>query len=296
MTTTAPIQRRSAALARRWVVRALLVVGGALAGTAAAWALAMGTASAAEQPSGDTPVTDATVHGAGDVLSGAAELADAADPASRDGARAERRAPRFVSDVEQKVLRPAQETVGAVEKALRDPRAAGAALERHLTPPRDFGDSVWRALDPTGDQLVGSLPDLPGVPGDVSPLPAPEVAPQPESVPAPHSSAPGASTVDTTRAPETAAKADIGSAPHSRGEDAPSGDSTPASPLRMPLAPLALPSHTGGSAGGLHIDGPLYGVPAVGLAAFDDAGTRSVLGLVRHLPVRPGAQPGVTPD
>ncbi|WP_199428893.1 hypothetical protein [Qaidamihabitans albus] len=366
MATTAATERSGAERARRWWSRALVVVGGALAGTAAAWALATATAAAAPSSGHDTftgpavtavqhgenegdllgettgvdvtPVADATVDGLGRVVSGAAGLTgdvSAAVPATGNGegtggtdtgkakdageteateateataqthgtepAEVDRAVTRFCDEA---LLRPAHKTLGAVEQAVRSPRDAKQIIERGLTPSKrvqDFGEKVWDAFAPGAEDLV-DLPELPALPGaddSTGPLPGalPDAAPAtgaaPQTAPAamPSVTQNDAFALNAMTSPDSLADA---AADSQRSGDA-GKDSTPVSPVR-PLAPLAMPAPAGGTAGGFHVDGPLFGVPANSLAASYDAVHGSIRAGVRHLPIQPGSQPGVTPD
>ncbi|PRX47683.1 hypothetical protein B0I33_105263 [Prauserella shujinwangii] len=354
MATTAATQRDSAGRALRWLMRALLVVGGALAGTAAAWALSTATASAAhaegesffgpvasvsdqadvvEESTGVdvTPVADAAVEGAGRVVSGAAELAGGVGGAAAEAARpgvereeraegsAERRAPRFVDQAvadevstsvnqfcDTAVLRPVHDVLGAAEQVARSPHEARQVIERGLTPPRqvgEFGEAVWDVLSPRTTDLVNGLPTMPELAGGDSAQSAPiPAAPREKAAgPAerPDAPEPAIATVKVSDAVAPASSslgADTEAAADAQRSGAPRDGSAPASPVRSPLAPITMPSHSGGSVGGLHIDGPLFGVPAGSLSTDYDAVTNCVRGGVRHLPIQPGSQPGVTPD
>lgn len=103
MRQSAPRGQRGTARAGRWFSRALLVLGGALAGTAAAWALsttiagattetssahASASASASESERGDsdlTPITNAAVHGVNHVTGGVSRFVGDATGAAVHG-------------------------------------------------------------------------------------------------------------------------------------------------------------------------------------------------------------------
>ncbi|MDI5981304.1 hypothetical protein [Amycolatopsis magusensis] len=309
--------QRGAQRAGRWASRALVVAGGVLAGTAAAWAFATG-ASATEIPDATepgaadlTPVTDATVAGLNDTTGGVAELtgdvagaaaqatslptfpqqqrsSDEIDEIDEDVAAA---VDEFTSDA---VVRPVERTLGAFEHIVRQPEDAPKVIEQTLTPAQHevehFGRDFWVLLQPTADS------PLPFGNGD------PEIPEQPLTA------APDARTAEVYTVAVPGAPADSGSwsdgfGAARAGGPADEGDAgdrelpSPFSPVRAPLAPLTAPTLPGGgnSAGG-HFDGLLAGVPAGAAAAFDTATIGSVRSGVRHLMVDPGAQPGVTPD
>ncbi|UJW34154.1 hypothetical protein L3Q67_10535 [Saccharothrix sp. AJ9571] len=303
--------QRGAQRAGRWASRALVVAGGVLAGTAAAWAFATG-ASATEVPDATepgtadlTPVTDATVAGLNDTTGGVSELTgDVAGAAAHATSvptfpRQQQSADEIDEDVAaavneftgDAVVRPVERTLGAFEHIVRQPQDAPKVIEQTLTPAQhgvDFGRDFWVLLQPTADS------PLPVGNGD------PEIPEQPLTV------APDARTAEVyTVAVPAGAMDDSGSwfdgfgaaradGPSDEGD---AGDRELPSPVRAPLAPLTAPTLPGGgnSAGG-HFDGLLAGVPAGAAAAFDTATIGSVRSGVRHLMVDPGAQPGVTPD
>ena len=307
--------QRGAKRAGRWASRALLVAGGVLAGTAAAWAFATG-ASAADAPVAPetdtadlTPVTDATVQGLDDLTGGVSELtgdtagaaARATEVPSTGSSRAVREdvttaVEEFTSEA---VVRPVERTLGAFEHIARQPEDAPKVIEQTLTPAnqgvQDFGKKFWDFLQPKGADALAELPRLPlgGADPVVPEQPVavvPDAATDVYTVAVPAGPQQDGAWVAGFDASGVAGATDEGGA---EDRDLPS----PFSPLRAPLAPLTVPTVPGGgnSAGG-HFDGLLIGVPAGSAAAFDTAPIGSVRSGVRHLMVEPGAQPGVTPD
>ncbi|WP_040405774.1 hypothetical protein [Amycolatopsis nigrescens] len=340
-------QRRTAS-AGRWCARALLVLGGALAGTAAAWSIV--TASAvAETPdtfqvpeqsgtaadSGRTPVTDAVNGSVGDLGRGVSDLAGAASLGAHEVSAPGHKAGPAVDDApirhrehqpigeigqlgdvnaaerardatrdfaDHAVIRPVQRTLGAVEQIVREPSDAPQVIDRTLTPPpeaKELGEAVWKLFHPNGKDLV-ELPELPrlpiGQPGAPA-MPSP-VAPAPAPAADPLPAAPMGPVVDLTAKPrhiELPGGTERGSSKDGHDSDGPSFP-LPFSPGRAPLAPLSLPTVPGGSNAGGHCDASLFGIPAHAMSAVHSAATGTVRFGVRHLPLEPGAQPGVTPD
>ncbi|WIV59627.1 hypothetical protein [Amycolatopsis nalaikhensis] len=193
MAITATNEGQGAKRSRRLVSRALLVLGGAVAGTAAAWLVSGATASADTVEVGTssvTPVTDATAgslgdvnHGtanlAGDVAGGLAEAANCHQdattwsepqrPCHADARTLEHEVSDRVSDsvsdlADDAVLSPAERTLGAVEHVVRKPADTRQVLEETVTPApaQDFGRQVWQLLDPAGHGDLVPLPELPG--------------------------------------------------------------------------------------------------------------------------------------
>jgi hypothetical protein len=311
------VERRGTVRAGRWFVRALLVVGGAVAGTAAAWAI--GTASASAETANPalppesttqqdvagaeiTPVTDAAMSATDDVLLGASNLTgDAAAAAVRVGthpAPDTNRDQQVAGDVrdavhhftQDAVLHPAQRVLGSAEQISRKPQNAPKVIGNALTPPQGFLDF----LHPTSGTGLIKLPALAG--SHESGQHAPIAAPVSENAAAPAPAAPTDpfATVLPGKHAE-AFHADSRGDRDSHHHGVRSGQ-FPFSPTRGPLAPSGFPVAPGGSAAGGHVDGPLLGVPANALTVVDADGLRAVRFDIRHTPVEPGTQPGVAPD
>jgi hypothetical protein len=340
----AATKRAGAKRAARWAARAFLVVGGTLAGTAAAWAVSSASAAAEtveipefgaapveDAPNHEsdlTPVTDATFASADDLTSGGSrlvgdtvdaaahswqhsELSGAAEvptlPGGADADGIERRVAdkvtaavdNFTADA---ALQPAQRVLGAVEHVMRKPEDAPRVIERTLAPERDkvqdFGHKVWDFLN--HGQAEGFLP-LPIIEDDL----APQLG---ELIPAEMTAGkkPVASQqerVFTVRSEEEAQNPEQRNGAFSllttEHTDVFGGDSdvpAPVLPVRLPMTPPSGPSAPGGVFGGGHLDGSLIGVPAGAPSAFDTIAAGSVRSVLRHVPVGPGEQPGVTPD
>jgi hypothetical protein len=302
--------QRGTSCAARWFARTLLVVGGAVASTAAAWAVSTACASADIVQSADpvpesaaqhntadreiTPVTDATI-GATDILGDASKLlghtaraarrlrpgADSED-AARDGRAALHGFTRYA------VLRPAGRVLAAVKQITREPAEAPRMIAGALTPSPGLLD----LLGTTGNALITSA--LRPVHGDEPHLPAAKVtgplgtAPQPVPPgPAVNAPAAGASHEESV---------DPASLDHGRQHHGDLPGQEPFAPRRAPLAPSGLPFAPAGAANGGHLDGPLLGLPAAALNVVSTSGPRAMRFPIRHTPVEPGSQPGVTPD
>ncbi|WP_216212184.1 hypothetical protein [Amycolatopsis aidingensis] len=364
--TEAAATTQRAMRARRWCSRVLLGLAGAVAGTAAAWALSTSPAATAETaPDQDTvhagvaeaaqparadlnPVADATAAGLRDVTTGAAELAgdgagalahawqeaacdtvtavrdcaapgDTGGPVTNAGSYQPREARHIDGEVARKVsgataefaeravLRPVHRVTGSLEHVVRKPEDAKQVLERTLTPPQEMravGSAVLGLLDPQRQDDLIQLPGLPTLPGTGGQRPAPETETPVTTAP---ERAAGTVTVEVPQMSQHqlggAAIADkaqhlfAGSAAEARQAGDSRNGSGPVQPLRLPAAPVTVPSVPGGSSpGGGHLDGQLFGVPVGQLAALDTAVLGDVSPGTQNVPVELGAQPGVTPD
>ncbi|MET7990458.1 hypothetical protein ABZU76_06065 [Amycolatopsis sp. NPDC005232] len=343
--TNAANERRDAKRVGRLASRALFVLGGAVAATAAAWAVSSSAASADTIPSA-TPVTDATVANLGDVTGGVSEFAGTAagavqnlsaceqdattwsepghdrpicslDPRDhiggphRDQVRttADHEVSGRVSDAvtdlgEDAVLHPASRTLGAIEHIARKPEDTRRVIDEATAPSpeaQDFGRKVWDLLDPSHTGSLVDLPELPGSP--VEPAAPVSAATGTTGDTAQNLGAAAVSTSDALRAifsrsaHEDFAAAGAGVDTPSRGDHRNLPD--PFSPAQLPMAPPSIPTVPGGggnTAPGGHLDGLNFGVPSWVTAAVDSAVAGSTRAGVRHTPLSPGHQPGVTPD
>ncbi|WP_410637667.1 hypothetical protein [Amycolatopsis sp. lyj-346] len=327
MATTATNEGQSAKRAVRLVSRALLVLGGAMAGTAAAWLVSDASASADTVQVGTasvTPVTDATSagigdanrgtgHFAGEVAGGAAEVAchqdattwsepQAPRPCGRtDAGTAGRKASELVGDsvtdlADEAVLNPAQRTLGAFEHIARKPEDTRQVIEETIAPKpaTDFGRQVWQLLDPAGH---GNLVPLPGLPG-LDPVEAAPVTSGAGEV----AGTPAVSTVELPAALRAALampagwQHDDGTGAAGRSRDGHRDLPSPLTPAQLPAAP-AVPTAPGGTtAPGGHLDGFNFGVPFWTTEAVDTAVAAMSRAGLRHSMRTPGEQPGVTPD
>ncbi|MBE1580773.1 hypothetical protein ACFORH_26650 [Amycolatopsis roodepoortensis] len=335
MTNAAKNEGRGATRFGRLASRALFVLGGAVAGSAAAWAVSGASASADIAPvvsapeTSVTPVTDATAAGLTDVSHGASKFAGDVAGAmcgesqqdattwsmpgeNESGAKkhhcGDLRADRHevstrVSDAvtdfaDNSVVTPVKRTLGAVEHIVRKPQDTRQVLDETIAPSPDFGRKVWDLLDPNGHgDLVPELPvgETPVNPG--SPLDTVGAGEQVTDF----------AQLATTQFPasfETVLPMPALVQQHGafdQVEDAPARDGhrgdlpRPITPAPLPAAP-SFPTVPGGSAPGGHLDGLTHGVPAWVAAAVERSLTGYALAGTRYMPLTPGSQPGVTPD
>jgi hypothetical protein len=302
----------------RLVSRVLLVLGGAVAGTAAAW-LVSGAAASADTvevgTSSVTPVSDATVGGFGDVNHGVSHAAgDVADASSChqdattwsepqncsrvSGHEVSERVSDSVSDLtEEAVVSPVHRTLGAFEHIARKPADTRQVIEETITPEpaTDFGHRVWQLFDPARQGDLVPLPQFPGLaPVDQEPV-TDGIGRTTDTV--------AVSTVQLPAALRAALAMPTGVQQNdvtgAAGESRDSHRELPSSPLvpvQLPAAPAVPTAPGGSSAPGGHLDGLNFGVPSWVSAAVSDAAASAYLGGLRHTPRTPGTQPGVTPD
>lgn len=308
MTQQDAAKRRGTARAARWLSRALLTVGGAVAGTAAAWVIGSATASAdTALPPQDspatvsvTPVTDAAVAATDDVLGGlsglvggaggAASQFDTGKPpaaATSSDQQAARQATGAVHDFTRNaVLQPAQRLLSPLEQISRQPQDAPRVLGQALTPSTGFLD----LLRPQGALIAAQ-----GLPLGQSTDRTPAASAERNDAVA--ETAPAAVDVPAVESHADLAYPTVNSYGQQDRHHAARSEQVPSAPQRAPAAPSGLPFVPGGSATGGHIDGPLLGgVPANGLTVREATGLRAARFASRHTPVQPGTQPGVTPD
>jgi len=302
--------QRGANSANRWVVRALTVLGGAVAGTAAVWAISSAGASADTMSSSvstddasvsSTPTADAVSDRVGDVTTGVAGLsgqtAGAASQAMQNlsetgsGNRIAFDVTRHMIDqntatktkaaiqdlADRSVVKPAHRTLGTVEKIVNNPTEASSALDEALKPSKDLGKTVWNILD----QGKGLSKLASGATSQTNSSDFRAV----EAVKAPTHLVRVAA--DAARIGDQPAEPQSSRDRHS--EDFPN-------PGHSPLVPMTLPAVPGGLTSGGHYDASLFGIPANTWNIANNVVAASGLFGVRHTSVEPGAQPGVTPD
>ncbi|MBK1784602.1 hypothetical protein [Prauserella cavernicola] len=279
---------------RRWLSRFALIAGG----VAAAWAVS--TASASASASEDLPQLDGSVvaEAAKGVGSALAPKQDAEPKKKEQGAAL----PLGDGEMAGKVKQSAEKLW---QHGVAEP--VGKTLDtvgRFVTVPEDraeIGKEVWESLQPRGGANIVELPELgelPGLEGDGDSGTSAEPEHRVE--------APSADTDTVGPVLSEVAKQDVAevadapvqSAPVDEPADTEADSRAPAAPiapLPTPAAPAALPSPAGGTHF-LHLDGPLLGIPAGGVTAFDKNVPASVRAGVVHTPTQPGEQPGVTPD
>lgn len=315
-------QRRQRA--GRWFARALFVFGGAVAGTAAAWAITSATASAdsalpqdparaadrqptdLRQPDGSIMSgTDAVLDATGDVAGTTAEFAGrAAGAAAQHGTSGAARSPeatnrgRQAGEVREAVhqfardavIHPAHRIVGAAEHVAREPQDASRVVQQVIAPSSGFLD----LLGPSVGEVI-KLPDLRGR-GDQHQ--AKPVTTPPASAPAVAAVAPAgpiSPVLDEVVAQHHLRKLGLDASAEGRSHGLKTVKA-PHDPTRRPMAPSGIPPVPGGSTTGGHVDGPLLGVAAGALTAVDADGSRAMRRGIRRTPAEPGEQPGVTPD
>ncbi|RSM66407.1 hypothetical protein DMH03_04660 [Amycolatopsis sp. WAC 01376] len=333
MTNAAKNEGRGAARFGRLASRALFVIGGAVAGSAAAWAVSGASASADIAPvvsapeTSVTPVTDATAAGLTDVSRGTSKFAGDVAGAMCGGRHQEAttwsmpdetgsapskhhcgdiradehevstRVSDAVTDfADNSVVTPVKRTLGAVEHIVRKPQDTRQVLDETFAPSPDFGRKVWDLLDPNGH----GVPELPVSGGPVDPDSPLDTIGAGDQVT-------DFAQLATTQFPassETVLPMPAFVQQHGafdQVEDVPSRDGhrgdfpRPFTPAPLPSAP-SFPTVPGGSAPGGHLDGLTHGVPAWVAAAVERSLTGYSLAGTRYMPLTPGSQPGVTPD
>ena len=315
MANTATNEGQGAKRVGRLVSRALLVLGGAVAGTAAAWLVSDASASADTVevgPASVTPVAAAADGSLGDANHGAAHFAgdltgaachqeatswsepQTARPCTLRHEVSERVSDSVTDLADDAVMSPAERTLGSLEHIARKPEDTRQVIEQTIAPSApatDFGHEVWQLLDPAGHHDL--LPVLPGLdPVEQEPV---------TSFPGQVAGTPAVSTVELPAALRAALATQAGrqhdvdgAAGHSRDghRDLPS----PLTPAQLPVAP-AVPTAPGGTtAPGGHLDGFNFGVPFWTTEAVDTAVAAMSRAGLRHSLRTPGEQPGVTPD
>ena len=304
MANTATNEGQGAKRAGRLVSRALLVLGGAVAGTAAAWLVSGATASADTVEVGTAPIAEAATGSLGDVNNGASSAASDvsesschqdvtawSEPCARTlGPEVSDRVSDSVSDLaEDAVVSPAGRTLGAVEHIVRKPQDTRQVLEQTITP--EPAHDVWQLLDPAGHGDLVPLPWL--TPVEQEPVTT-GVGQTTDTVAVSTVQLPAA--LRAALAMPTGFQHDdgLGAAGESRDghRDLPSS----LVPVQLPVAPSVPTAPGGSSAPGGHLDGLNFGVPSWVSAAVSDAAASAYRGGLRHTPRTPGTQPGVTPD
>lgn len=313
----------------RWALsRGLLLLGGVVAGTAAAWALSAATASADTlSPATHSPTSPGTDHAVHRVVDGTADavrsVADprhgaekldgavrhAGDTLTRAGGKLSGSATRVVNTTVDGVDTTVDNTVSTVQHpraATRDAADRAASGAEHAF---DHFRSGWKHVTGTVARKVPASPVVDGVSGtaapswtgnttqypgadpgtDTSTTPEPAQAPQQASAPAPVS------------APEHGAPAQHADYQQS---DVPAhstsdrGHDQPRAPAHQPAAPAVVPAGTGTggqctSGGGTN--GVAAAIPGDVIEPGNMIGRRALFG-ARTPGGQPGRQPGSSPD
>lgn len=309
MANTATNEGQGAKRAGRLVSRVLLVLGGAVAGTAAAWLVSGATASADTASTntvevGAAPIAEAATGSLGDVNHGASNAAgdvsgsschqDAtawSEPCARTvGHEVSERVSDSVSDLaDDAVVSPAHRTLGAVEHIVRKPQDTREVLEQTITP--EPAHQVWQLLDPAAH---GDLVPLPGLtPVEQAPVTT-GVGQTTDTVAVSTVQLPAA--LRAALAMPTGVQYDDGTGAAGESRDGHRDLPSPLVPAQLPAAPSVPTAPGGTSAPGGHLDGLNFGVPSWVSAAVSDAAASAYRGGLRHTPRTPGTQPGVTPD
>jgi hypothetical protein len=286
---------------RLLLTRALLVVGGAMAGTAAAWALSTGAASA--QPEADGAVVLSDVPAAMPAAPEGGNGADTENGAHTDDvARGAMTDPAAVPTAvpPRTVIPVVGETSDAITSASSPSHIAGA--------PNEAAAGIPALLSQAASDLdvrpTNAVPQLTHLLGELS-LPGPLAPPGPVALPGPL--APDAMS-GIVRAPEDVEKLWDAATDWVRSAAQPAWIAEandmhwpiPGGPLPFPLAPPGLPVTTvgpspdkkhSGSSGG-----PAMAADCSHVHAVDAAVAWAVWPCFQRVPVSPGTQPGVTPD
>jgi hypothetical protein len=198
------------------------------------------------------------------------------------------------------VVAPVERTLGAVEHIATKPEDAPKVIQDTLKPSDspDFGKDLWDLLNKqNGQGGLLQLPAFPGLPVEHGVLPEnPEAvgdAETPKTGPA-AIELPGAAEAYASRLARSAGLTETNKT--SLHSDDHGDFPAPFAPAGLPIAPLSAPTVPGGTGPGGHLDGPAYGIPVWSSAGYYDAKTGTLRVGVRHMPLTPGSQPGVTPD
>jgi hypothetical protein len=302
---TAANEGQGAQRAGRLVSRVLFVLGGAVAGTAAAWLVSGAAASADTVPVPVAPVADATAGDLGDVTGGVSGVSR--EVATSPQAATEWSSPRVVEhEVSERVsdsvtdlatdtvVSPVQRTLGAVEHIARQPEDARRVLEETVAPEpaKDFGRQVWQLFDPAREGDL--LPQLPGLaPAEQAPVTTP-VGQTTDTVAVSAVELPAA--LRAALVMPTGFQHDERTGAAGQARDAHRDLPSPLTPAQLPVAPSVPTAPGGTTAPGGHLDGLNFGVPFWTTEAVDTAVAAMSRAGLRQTARTPGEQPGVTPD
>lgn len=324
MANAAAGERRGARRFGRLVTRTLFVLGGAVAGSAAAWLVSDAVASADTidsvnpAPLADTSLGDMVGDTSGlaqDVscqqdatawsepqpgpgICGAIARGHVGGPAKQElGSRVlEHEVSGRVSDsvtdlAQDTVVAPARTTLGAFEHIARKPEDTRQVIAETF-PQAPAAADFWQLLDPAGRGDLIPLPQLPGLPPvEQAPVTA-AVGHATETVEGPTVELPA--SVRAALAQEAAQQARL--AESGQGHESRRDVPAPLTPAQLPVAPSVPTAPGGGSAPGGHFDGMNLGLPLWVADAVDNSVASANRDGLRHTPRTPGSQPGVTPD
>ncbi|KAA2256933.1 hypothetical protein F0L68_25900 [Solihabitans fulvus] len=285
---------------RRLLSRTLLVAGGALAGTAVAWALSTASASADVVSGGDLVNPVAAPTRAEAVATDAKDLA-ALPPASTVPTAVPTIPADTVATSVAPVVRPTEAAAASVADALRAERA------RSYVPPAAPGlDQVVAGLGrgfgstlPAG-VVGGALDQNQGQRGTSA---APAVADQQQAQRSVAGDLPALATTPTDQSARQSAE-QARFAPTSAQDDRPGAARplSPVDPAPFPLAPVTPPANVPGpcacgQSGTGSTGGPQSACDTVSFSHFlGTAASRALKPAAQRVSVVPGKQPGTTPD
>lgn len=270
--------------ARRWCTRLLVTAGGALATTAAAWAIGTATADAAQDE--------------GSWLGGA-EVADL-----------ERSAGNQATGVQDAVRAVQDDDAGRTARAGDPAERAEAAEERvdayledlfgpGYEPPAAGDSPAWDAWRDRVEEWVeaGSAGDVPEFPIDDLPeLDLPDETATPNDPSGAH--APDATVLNIVGFPSDAVTnvTQRGTSPRGTPGDADGSSDSPSTDLPMQLPAGAPAAPTSGSAAGAGADSAPVAIDSPSLNASAATAALEAISGALGAPMQLGRQPGVTPD
>lgn len=332
MTQVAPGRSERVSRARRWCSRAVLVIGGAVVGTAAAWAVSTASAGADQADAGsrneNRTAAQHRSEKAEDALSRARDLAG--DPAHllRKGAERASEAlgtggePHLVGntgqrgdsaqDDESPSPGSAEDLVDVVGDAEETATQSGDRVQNSFMESCEGALAVFEAVPGSGEQnpfegadwqdrfedwFASGLDDIVEIPENPVGVP---LLPGTLSAPSDHlASLPGTAAGSAGTVPATVDAVQRDGTSRGFSDDArefipelPSNGI----PLQMPGAPAAPSAPNSGHAGHGNADGSTVGATFGSGSALDAESADMALVGTSRVPFEPGRQPGVTPD
>lgn len=327
MAQVASAETKRGSRARRWCARAVLVVGGTVLGTAAAWAVSTAGASAHTTSSDDSRSvvsehrsgeSDRPLASARDFMNDPAhflrEGAEAAVDEMRTGDEPHKTTPENGADAGTAEVREALSSLEpadgdadsgdadanqarqVVEESAARVCAETASLFEGLLAGSDddaFDKDQWKHrleewFAPGFEDIV-EMPEAPGVPG----LPGAAAPAAPSTfVPGPAADAAAPVSTPVTERGTSERDASLDAVRHTSPELPSDG-----TPLQLPLgAPTAPFTQNGGHAGHGNADGSTVGATFASGNAPSALPVDAALCGTDRVPFEPGRQPGVTPD